>query len=198
MSYRLNGVFEYDEDADSHDAYDDVLGRSRAASAFYGVIWESFVEDNTRDSRINAFRKMKTLITEENVAKWYIGVTFCPVHRFFHEPGPHKLIYDTLHVLYLGVDMARFEKNWLAVVQNAVNQECLNKCQNKGKGGERVRQGAVRYLYVCLKYIKPPTGGFQDDQVIEDIGDDAKRRKLGSGPSRGGADADADLCRPAC
>ena len=198
MSYRLNGVFEYDEDADSHDAYDDVLGRSRAASAFYGVIWESFVEDNTRDSRINAFGKMKTLITEENVAKWYIGVTFCPVHRFFHEPGPHKLIYDTLHVLYLGVDMARFEKNWLAVVQNAVNQECLNKCQNKGKGGERVRQGAVRYLYVCLKYIKPPTGGFQDDQIIEDIGDDAKRRKLGSGPSSGGADADADLCRPAC
>ena len=186
--YTLNGLSAYEDD-DSEDACDDVLDRSRAASAFYGVSWESFVGGSTRDSRVNAFFKMKTLVTGENVAKWYIGVTFCPVHRFFHEPGPHKLIYDVLHVLYLGSNMDRFEKNWLEVVQKGLNQECLSKCQNKGKGGERVRQGAVRYLYVCLKYIKPPTGGFQDDQVIEDSGDEAKRRKLGPSDDQPPADS---------
>ena len=162
---QLNGL-SADEDDDSEDACDDVLGRSRAASAFYGVSWESFVEG-----------------------------------------GPHKLTYDMLHVFLVGADMGRFETNWFEVVRKAVSQECLQKCQNKGKGGERVRQGAVRFLYVCLKYIEPPTGGLQDDQVIEDYnGDDAKRRNLTSGSSGGNADADvrpvradaeAHLCRSA-
>ena len=122
---------------------------------------------------------MQTFVTGENIAKWYNGVTFCPVHRFFHEPGPHKLNYDVLHVLYLGVDVGQFEENWLKILQLAFDQKCLSNCQNKGPGGERVRRHAVRYLYVCLKYNQPPTGGCQDDEVIEGIGDDVKRRKLG-------------------
>ena len=176
--YKLNGVCDYEDD-DSEDACEDVLGRSRAASAFYGVSWASFVEGSSRENRLQGFKTMKTFVTGENTAKWYIGVTFCPVHRFFHEPGPHKLNYDVLHVLYLGVDVGRFEKNWLKILQLAFDQKCLSKCQNKGPGGERVRRHAVRYLYVCLKYNQPPTGGFQDDEIIEDIGDDVKRRKLG-------------------
>ena len=176
--YKLNGVCDYEDD-DSEDACEDVLGRSRAASAFYGVSWASFVKGSSRENRIHGFNTMKTFVTGENIAKWYIGVTFCPVHRFFHEPGPHKLNYDVLHVLYLGVDVGRFEKNWLKILQLAFDQKCLSKCQNKGPGGERVRRHAVRYLYVCLKYNQPPTGGFQDDEIIEDIGDDVKRRKLG-------------------
>ena len=176
--YKLNGVCDYEDD-DSEDACEDVLGRSRAASAFYGVSWASFVEGSSRENRLQGFKTMKTFVTGENTAKWYIGVTFCPVHRFFHEPGPHKLNYDVLHVLYLGVDVGRFEKNWLKILQLASDQKCRSKCQNKGPGGERVRRHAVRYLYVCLKYNQPPTGGFQDDDIIEDIGDDVKRRKIG-------------------
>ena len=186
---KLNGVCDYEDD-DSEDACEDVLGRSRAASAFYGVSWASFVEGSSRENRLQGFKTMKTFVTGEHTAKLYIGVTFCPVHRFFHEPGPHKLNYDVLHVLYLGVDVGRFEKNWLKILQLAFevrlkilqlafDQKCLSKCQNKGPGGERVRRHAVRYLYVCLKYNQPPTGGFQDDEVIEDICDDVKRRKLG-------------------
>ena len=36
-----------DEDDDSEDACEDVLGRSRAASAFYGVSWASFVKGSS-------------------------------------------------------------------------------------------------------------------------------------------------------
>ena len=58
------------EHNDSEDAYDDVLGRSRAATALYGVSWETFVKGNTRDCRINAFGNVRTLTIGENVAKW--------------------------------------------------------------------------------------------------------------------------------
>jgi hypothetical protein len=164
MSYKLKGVCEYEDD-DSEDAFDDVLGRSRAASAFYGVIWKSFVEGNTKDSRVNAFKKMKTLITGENVAKWYIGVTFCPVHRFFHEPGPHKLIYDTLHVLYLGVNMSAWRRalqlnNQLALIKaegrhdvvKSEGERLLNVLtEDKVYGSEMKADTLGRYLGVAKR-----------------------------------------------
>ena len=157
-SFKLSGIEEYEE-SDSEDAYDDVLARSRAASAHYGVRWDSFVEGSTQQSRIAAFFTLKALIQDNDIAKWYIGVTFCPVHRFYHGEPPHKLNYDAMFVLYLGTNLGRFERNWLQVVQKVFSQECLSKCQNKGKGGERVKARSVRYLYLCLSYIMDRTGG---------------------------------------
>ena len=67
--YKLNGVCDYEDD-DSEDACEDVLGRSRAASAFYGVSWASFVEGSSRENRVQGFNTMKTFVTGENIAKW--------------------------------------------------------------------------------------------------------------------------------
>ena len=91
--YTLNGISD-DEDDDSEDACGDVQGRSTAASKFYGVLWTSFCEGHSKIIRFQSFRKLVALINEPNVASWYVGVTCCPVHRFFHGEAPHKLKYD--------------------------------------------------------------------------------------------------------
>ena len=194
--YTLNGISETteievcdDEYSDSEHACGDVQGRSAAASKLYGVLWTSFSQGHSKRTRYESFLKLIALIQEPNVAKWYVGVSFCPVHRFSHGEAPHKHNYDALYVLYLGFHLEKYEKSWLDTLPRAVNEATYNKCQNKGTGGERVRKGAVRYLYVCLRYILSPTGGFQEHEIIEeakqilDVERPAKRRRLEAVPS---------------
>ena len=49
------------------------FGRSRAASAFYGVSCTSFVEGSAKNIRLHGFSKTVALLKGENIAKCYVG-----------------------------------------------------------------------------------------------------------------------------
>ena len=73
-----------------------------------------------------------------------------------------------MHVLLVGKDMGRYEKNWLSVMNQFLEEACILKNQNVGPGGERVRADRSRFLYVCLKFTAPPGGGFQEHNWLSD------------------------------
>ena len=104
-------------------------------------------------------RTPKELHQPPEVAKWYLGVTFCPGNRWGEEPSPHKLKWDILYVLLLGEDMGRYEKNFLRVLGHI--PECKARCANVGAGGERCPRSSIKFLYLCVKYTAPPGGGWK-------------------------------------
>ena len=124
----------------------------------------------SEERHVEAFRKVRELLeppprpgtpmelrTRVTVAKWYLGVTLCPSHRWGEEPSPHKHRWDILHVLLLGRDMGRYEKNFLRVLGHI--PECKARCANVGAGGERCPRSSIKFLYLCVKYTAPPGGG---------------------------------------
>jgi len=163
-----------DESNGSNSAYEDIVGHSRRVTLQYGVTWELFTKGNSKDDRLQAFRKVKGVLLQPSltnaavpasalrcqatVAKWYIGVTFCPAHRWNEEPSPHKHKWDILYVLLLGRDMGRYEKNFLRTINHI--PECKARCANVGAGGERCPQSSIKFLYLCVKYTAPPGGGW--------------------------------------
>ena len=163
-----------DESNGSNSAYEDIEGHSRKVTLQYGVTWELFTQGNSRDDRVQAFRKVREVLQpsltnaavsasalhcQATVAKWYLGVTFCPAHRWGEEPSPHKRKWDILHVLLLGRDMGRYEKNFLRVLCHI--PECKARCANVGAGGERCPRSSIKFLYLCVKYTAPPGGGWK-------------------------------------
>lgn len=128
--YTLNAISD-DEDDASEGACGDARGRSTAASKFYGVLWTSCCEGHSKMIRFESFKKLVALINEPTVASR--GVTDCPVHRFFPGEAPHKLKCDVLHVLYLGVDLAKYEKTGLKCYQKLLTRTLIRSAKTKGQ-----------------------------------------------------------------
>ena len=170
---------EPEGDGDSSDGststYEDILEGSRQSSLRYGVSWEHFRMGESEERHVEAFRKVRELLepppqpgygqgatvrellelrTCVTVAKWYLGVTLCPSHRWGEEPSPHKHRWDILHVLLLGKHMRRCERRFLSVLNNTPEHNA--RCANVARGEDRVDATSIRFLYICFKYVAPP------------------------------------------
>ena len=146
--YTLNGISETteievsdDEYSDSEHACGDVQGRSAAASKFYGVLWTSFSQGHSKRTRYESFLKLIVLIQEPNVAKWYVGVSFCPVHRFFHGEAPHKHNYDALYVLYLGFHLEKYEKTGSTLCRGPLTRPLIKSAKTKAQVANEYAKG---------------------------------------------------------
>ena len=119
----------------------------------------------SEERHVEAFRKVRELLeppprpgtpmelrTRVTVAKWYLGVTLCPSHRWGEEPSPHKHRWDILHVLLLGKHMRRCERNFLSVLNNTPEHKA--RCANVARGEDRVDATSIRFLYICFKYAR--------------------------------------------
>ena len=121
----------------------------------YGVHWRHFRKGETIGNRKDAWRRFRNIVEEPEVVSWYLGVTGMPSRRFWEEPSPHKLRFDAMFPLLVGKHMGRYEKNWLKLVKMVPGLKEAS-C-NVGPGGERVRRGSIKFMYVCVKWVPPET-----------------------------------------
>jgi hypothetical protein len=141
-----------DPDSESAQSYFDVRMHAVSQSEKYGVCWQHFIDSDIRgrEQRVQAFRKIRSVIAQASVLTWYIGVCASPARRFFAELAPHKLRFDVLYPLFVGKNMGKKERNMLHVLQKC-DDELTGRCLNKGAGGEHAKKKNVNFLYLCVK-----------------------------------------------
>ncbi len=117
------------------------------------VNWWRFSGTNLEDGWQAAF----DLASNAHTYRWYVGVTDKPLGRMEGDPSnpdmiPHKRRgYHCLQPLIVTRNAGELEKLW---TKRLTDQLGYARRGNKGNGGEHVRAGAEKFVYVCIRWQK--------------------------------------------
>ncbi len=140
---------EGQEDLDGHNYVNFIENARTASKEFTSVNWSFFSGTNIEAG----WEAARDLASNDYTFTWYVGVTDSPVRRMEGQPQPHRYKgYHCLYPLIVTRDAASIERRWI----DGLTQE-LGRWRrgNQGNGGERVRIGAPKFLYLCLRW-RPP------------------------------------------
>ena len=141
---------EGQEDLDGHNYVNFIENARSASNEFISVNWRFFSGTNIEAG----WEAARDLASNEYTLRWYVGVTDSPVRRMEGQPQPHRHKgYHCLYPLIVTRDAAAIEKHW---IEGLTLQLGRWRRGNTGNGGERVRIGALKFLYLCLQWRPKP------------------------------------------
>ena len=129
-------------DSDSEVCYDDIVEEAQKMDAQYGVIWR-FLGDKSA-----AVSQAILIVTRAVAQSFYVGVCKWPADRYYEHSSAHCKTYQKMFVLCVGKDMGKLERKVLAACKDCRGSSA---CDNKSKGGERVHEDSIKFLYVCVR-----------------------------------------------
>ena len=139
-------------DSSSDVDYEDVVHAAMEQNEQFGVSWQLFSQRREKD----AFEKAVRLAQQVETQSCYVGVAKCPNHRFFEPPSPHKMRFDVLYPLLVGKRMGGTEKKLISALLRAAPE----KLTNQSRGGEGISPLSIRFLYLCVRRVRPSSSGF--------------------------------------
>ena len=147
---RSSDLDEGQEDLDGHN-YVNFIENARTASKEFTSVNLSFFSGTNIEAGWEAACK---LASNDYTFRWYVGVTDSPVRRMEGQPQPHKHKgYHCLYPLIVTSSAAAIEKRW---IEGLTLQLGHSRRGNIGDGGERVLSGAVKFVYLCLRWQPHP------------------------------------------
>ena len=109
-----------------------------------------------------------SLASNDSTFLWYVGVTGSPIKRMVDGDTanptmvPHKCRgYDCMYPLVCSRNAGEIEKLW---IEHLTSKFGWRRRGNKGSGGEHVRVGAMKFMYVCFRWQKQQAQRMKSDE----------------------------------